>query len=163
MLKISLVIVFFMQLSGRLTLAADTSRDESIQIINQVLYSSSKQTWTLRDFKLYKSVLKKYFSIDRVSDFAENDQEDFLVSRLTFVESQTFGIRNDKTLPAFDGSKKIDLEFSDYNVKEILNEIRIIHDAYEFLNLKKTQMSDKDRMRAWFEVLKRKNSVRQKF
>lgn len=162
-MKLILSIVFIVIINSQKVLAQETSMDSVVQTVNQVLYSSSKQTWTLRDFKLYKAILKKYFSIERVSDFAESDQEDFLISRLAYVESQTFGIKNDTSLPAFDGTKKLDTELSEFNTKEILAEIRLIHDAYEFLNLKKSQVIEKDRLRAWFEVLKRKNSIRKKF
>lgn len=158
-IKIVLFISCFMPL---LSLAQQNSSEPTMVVVNQVLYSSNRQTWTLRDYNLYKAVLKKYFQLDRISDLASDDLEDFLVSRLAYFESQTFGIGDDKTLPAFDGAKKPDGELGGYTNKEVLSEIRIIHEAHEFLVLKKSQITDPQRLQAWFEVLKRKNSIRKK-
>lgn len=135
----------------------------TVEVVNQVIYSSHKKSWTLRDLQLYQKIMNKYFQLDRISEISENASDDFLLSRLAFIESETFGMQSsDSNLPMPEVQKKLEADMAEYTLKEVFTEIKLIHAARQFLSLKKSQVLENERLRSWYEVLKRKNSIRKK-
>lgn len=129
----------------------------SSQVMNQILFSESSQSWTSRDFKLYKRVLSLTTASEKLTKFSDSLVEDFLLSRLIKREALLFEIEP-KKLPTLSVQK----DLSEFTKAEIEQEAGVIAHALALLDLKSSQVSQKIRFKAWMDVLKRKYSVRLK-
>ena len=127
------------------------------QVMNQILFSESSQSWTSRDFKLYKRVLSLTTASEKLTEFSDSLVEDFLLSRLLKREALLFEIEP-KKLPTLSAQK----DLSEFSKAEIEQEIGVIARALALLDLKSSQVSQKIRFKTWMDVLKRKYSVRLK-
>ncbi len=129
------------------------------EVVNQILFSEADQSWTLRDFKIYKSVLLAVTKTEKIAEFSENPLDDFVVSRLLKREALLFEIAPQSiTVPV--NLKEANGEV--FTKLEIEQETQMIAEALALLQLKQNQMSQKVRFKAWIDVLKRKYSVKMK-
>ncbi|MBC7464762.1 MAG: hypothetical protein H7256_02115 [Bdellovibrio sp.] len=126
------------------------------EVFNQILFAEGFQSWTKRDLTLYKKVLAAYMKLDKISDFSDSVDEDFLVSRLLKSEALVFDIHPQDQF-VFNPSK---LPAGEYTKKEIEDELKGLSYAVALLNLREKQMTQKARFKAWIDVLKRKYQVK---
>ncbi len=123
---------------------------------NQIVLSEGATSWTSRDLKLYKKLIKSLTKKDRISDLSKDLIEDFMISRLLRREAVLFEIQPNKL--EIRNSEKAEL--AEFSKSEISAEIAAISYAAALLNLKETQMSQQARFKAWIDVLKRKYAVK---
>lgn len=136
----------------------DKSGTKSVQVINQVLFFESSQSWTSRDFELFEKVKKEVLQKSRISQFTESENEDFLLSRLSAREALLFEV-----IPAkFRLSEAQKKSFSDYSTKEIDEELSQLGLATSLIDIKEDQLKQKIRFKTWLDLLKRKYQVRVK-
>ncbi len=129
------------------------------QVVNQILFSEADQSWTLRDFKIYKRLLATLTKKEKIADFSENALDDFVVTRLLKREALLFEIAP-QSLVAPLNLKGADGEvFSSFEIEQ---ETGMIAEALALLELKQNQMGQRVRFKAWTDVLKRKYSVKMK-
>ena len=127
-------------------------------VFNQVLFTEGNQSWTSRDFKLYKKIVLLVTKSEKMNAFSKNAVEDFLLSRLLKREALLFEIAPQKlVLPALNKS-----DLSEFTKSEIEQELVMISEALALLDLKNSQMSQQIRFKAWMDVLKRKYAVKMK-
>lgn len=130
-------------------------------IFNQILFTEGDQSWTARDFKLYKKIILLVTKNEKMNAFSKNDAEDFLLSRLLKREALLFEITPQKlVLPVLSKSEHNKSELNEFSKKEIDQELIIVSESLALLDLKSSQMSQKIRFQAWMEVLKRKYAVK---
>lgn len=146
-------IIFF---CCRLVLALPNLPVASGAVFNQVLFAEGNQSWTTRDFKLYKKIVLLVTKSEKISAFSNTAVDDFLLSRLLKREALLFEIAPQKlVLPALNKS-----ELGEFTKSEVEQELIMISEALALLELKKSQMSQKIRFQAWIDVLKRKYAVK---
>lgn len=126
------------------------------ELLNQVLFSEGSDSWTSRDFALYRKVISTYLKKEKLSDYAESALDDFIISRLLKREALLFEISPTDTFN-YNPSK---LGPGEYSKKEIETELKDLAYAEALLNLKEKQMAQKARFKAWIDVLKRKYLVK---
>lgn len=124
--------------------------------MNAVLFSEGEQSWTQRDFNLYKKILNHIPKKGESVGASESLPDDFLISRLLSREALLFEIHPEK-LELSSGFKT---DAADYSKVEINEELKVIALSRALLDFKEKQMSQKIRYKAWIEVLKRKYAVR---
>ena len=119
--------------------------------INTVLFSEGTQSWTTRDFNLYKKLVRHLTKQDKLTVLADTIEYDFLVTRLLKREALLFEIKPKK----YDFPLNAHPDLAEYSKTEINDEIEIIELAAALLEFKEKQMSQKARFKAWVDVLKR--------
>lgn len=129
---------------------------ESGQILNQVLFYESSQSWTSRDMELFEKLKKDILQKNKLSQFAENANEDFLLSRLSAREALLFEVAPVQ-YKISEQQKKSLSEFSSIEVDE---EIKKMGLAVTLIDLKEDQLKQKLRFKTWFDLLKRKYQVK---
>lgn len=127
-------------------------------VVNQVLFYESKQSWTARDLELFGQIKKEVLKKSRLSQFAETDHEDFLLSRLAAREAVLFEVTSVK-LRLTDAQKQVLQNFSN---KEIDEELAQVGRALTLIELKESQLNQKMRFKTWLDLLKRKYQVKVK-
>ncbi len=127
-------------------------------IINQVLFYESKQSWTSRDQQLFEKIKKEVLPQNQVSQFTENRDEDFLLSRLSAREGLLFDVTPLKL--KFTEAQRSGLSM--YSAKEIDHELAQMGLATALIELKETQLKQKIRFKTWFDLLKRKYQYKSK-
>lgn len=125
-------------------------------VINQVLFYESKQSWTSRDLELFNHIKKEVLKKSRLSQLADTDHEDFLLSRLAAREAILFEVTSVKIRLA-DTQKQSLQNFSN---KEIDEELAQVGRALTLIELKESQLNQKMRFKTWFDLLKRKYQVK---
>ncbi len=120
--------------------------------LNQVLFYESKDSWTARDFELFEKIKKDFFPSGNLSSFSENNDEDFLLSRLSAREALLFEL----TPLKFKLSETQRLALSDFSKLEIDEEIKNLGLAAALVELKESQLKQKLRFKTWLDLLKRK-------
>ena len=123
--------------------------------LNQVLFSDSEQTFTLRDLQLYQKVLSSAYNRKKLNDWSANSGEDFILSRLSFREAQLFGV-SPENIKLSEADRA---HLAKYSSKEIDAELNLLRYAVMFTELKDNQLKQKERFRPWFDHLKRKYQV----
>jgi hypothetical protein len=131
---------------------------ENAPVINQVLFYESKQSWTARDLELFEKIKKEVLHKDRIGQFVENNDEDFILSRLSAREALLFEVSPVK-LKMSDSQKSA---FNGFSQKEIENELSEIGLAMSLIDLKESQLKQKLRFKTWLDLLKRKYQVKVK-
>ena len=130
-------------------------------VFNQILFTEGDQSWTSRDFKLYKKIILLVTKNEKLNAFSKDTQEDFLLSRLLKREALLFEIKpQNLALPALSKSEFNKLELNEFSKSEIDQELSMISDALALVELKNSQMTQKIRFQAWMDVLKRKYAVK---
>lgn len=129
---------------------------ESIHIVNQVLFFESKDSWTSRDLELYQKIKKEVLHKESISQFVDNADEDFLLSRLSAREAVLFEVSPIKL--KFSDSQRV--AFAGFSQKEIENEMNQIGLALALIDLKESQLKQKLRFKTWLDLLKRKYQVK---
>ena len=149
---------WFILCYSNLILAQPNLPVASVTVFNQVLFTEGNQSWTSRDFKLYKKIVVLVTKSEKMNAFSKNAVEDFLLSRLLKREALLFEIAPQKlVLPALNKS-----DLSEFTKSEIEQELVMISEALALLDLKNSQMSQQIRFQAWMDVLKRKYAVKMK-
>lgn len=133
-----------------------TAQPAQKEIFNQVLFTEGNQSWTLRDFNLYKKLVSTYLKHDKISEYSDSIVEDFLISRLLKREALLFEIKPSSIIP----TNAVALSSNEFTKKEIEQESKDLAYAVALLNLKEKQMGQKPRFKAWIDVLKRKYQVK---
>jgi hypothetical protein len=128
------------------------------QVINQVLFYESAQSWTMRDFQLFEKMKPLVLQKPLLSQFVESANEDFLLSRLSAREAQLFEIAI-TPLKLSDSQRK---SLSTFTNSEINQELAQISSATALIDLKEVQLKQKLRFKTWFDLLKRKYQVKVK-
>ena len=131
-------------------------KEQTLATINTVLFSEGNQSWTSRDFNLYKKLVRHLIRQDKLSSLSDTIEYDYMISRLLKREALLFEIEPKK----YDFVLGTHSDLSEYSKLEINEEIEIIELASALLDLKEKQMSQKARFKAWVDVLKRKYSVK---
>jgi len=131
---------------------------ESAPVINQVLFYESKQSWTSRDLELFEKIKKEVLHKDRIGQFVESNDEDFILSRLSAREALLFEVSPVK-LKISETQKAA---FNGFSQKEIENELSEIGLAMSLIDLKESQLKQKLRFKTWLDLLKRKYQVKVK-
>jgi len=134
-----------------------TSAQPKQEILNQILFSETNQSWTSRDMLLYKKVLNAYLKQEKLTEFSDSFTEDFLISRLLKQEALVFEIKPHELV--YNPSK---LAPGEYSKKEIETELKALEYAVALLRLKQQQLTQKARFKAWIDVLRRKYQVKMK-
>lgn len=129
---------------------------EGAQVVNQVLFYESKQSWTSRDFELFEKIKKEILHKDLLGKYSENKDEDFLLSRLGAREAALFEVAPVKLKL----SEQQRASFSGFSSKEIDSELSQVGLALALVDLKETQLKQKLRFKTWFDLLKRKYQVK---
>ncbi len=129
----------------------------SARVLNYVLFSEGNQSWTARDHALYKRVLFALTKKEKITEFSETSVEDFLASRLLKREAVLFEIVPQPLAPPT-LAKSSDSE--SYSKQDINQETQVIAEAFALIELKKNQLGQKVRFKAWMDVLKRKYAVK---
>jgi hypothetical protein len=130
---------------------------KDVMTLNQILFSESAQSWSARDFNLFQKVKFEIVAQKKMSQFSENEAEDFLLSRLAAREALLFKVTPIK-LKLSEVQKKSLL--SEYSVAEIESELTEISLSQALIELKETQLKQKLRFKTWFDLLKRKYQVK---
>lgn len=129
---------------------------EAALVVNQVLFYESKQSWTARDLDLFEKIKKEVLHKDRIGQFVESKDEDFILSRLGAREAMLFEVSPQK-IKLSDAQRAALRGFSQ---KEIDNELSQIGLAISLIDLKESQLKQKLRFKTWLDLLKRKYQVR---
>lgn len=135
--------------------SAETPSAQEI-LVNEILFTMDGESLTLRDFKLYQAVLREVFKKERLGEFTVKESEDFLLSRVCYREAKTFETQG-VPFKVTDLNKK---KLSDFTESEIESESETISKALGLIEIKESQLKQKERFSAWFELVKRKNQVR---
>lgn len=153
-MKINILVV----LLSFFVLPAESAEAPSAQefLVNEILFTMDGESLTLRDLKLYQAVLREVFKKDRLSDFNLKEPEDFLLSRVCYREAKTFETQGVPYKITEQNKKKL-VDFTD---DEIEIESASIAKAIGLIEIKESQLKQKERFFAWFELVKRKNQVR---
>lgn len=128
------------------------------ETLNTILFSEGNQSWTTRDFNLYKKLVRHLTKQEKLSALADSSEYDFMISRLLIREALLFEIKPDK----FESAQSTHGDLNEYSKTEINEELETIELASSLLNLKEKQISQKARFKAWIDVLKRKYAVKMK-
>ena len=132
------------------------STDKPFATMNAILFSEGEQSWTQRDFNLYKKILNYIPKKENPAGMPDSLADSFLISRMLGQEAEQFEIQPEK-LELSSGFKT---ELVEYSKAEINEELKIIALSRALLDLKEKQMSQQIRFKAWIEVLKRKYAVK---
>ncbi len=138
--------------------SSDQVVSNKLQVINQVLFYESAQSWTLRDFELYQKLMNVVLQKSKLSTFSENNYDDFILSRLSAREAELFEVKAEP-LKLTENHKKF---LTQYSNTEILQELSEISSASSLIEIKETQLKQKLRFRTWYDLLKRKYQVKLK-
>ncbi len=159
-LKAAVVIIFVfvtrLSAAENHSAAKPVPAEKPLTALNAVLFSEGEQSWTQRDFNLYKKILNHVPKKEESSTLSDSLAENFLISRLLSREAELFEIQPEK-LELSPGFKT---ESADYSKTEINEELKVIALSRALMDLKEKQMSQKIRFKAWIEVLKRKYAVK---
>lgn len=128
---------------------------ENETVVNQVIFSDTQQSWTSRDRALFNKVMDTLVQ-RRLSQYTENLEEDFLLSRLSYYEAILFEITPTKIKISELAKKK----FSEYTHAELQSELEKVESALALIDLKEAQFKQKLRFKTWFDLLKRKYQVK---
>lgn len=129
---------------------------EAAPMINQILFYESKQSWTSRDLELFEKIKKDVLHKDQISQFVENKDEDFLLSRLGAREAALFEVSPQK-IKLSDAQRA---SLSEFSQKEVDSELLQIGLAMSLIDLKESQLKQKLRFKTWFDLLQRKYQVK---
>lgn len=130
--------------------------EQKIVTINTVLFSEGNQSWTARDFTLYKKLVRQLTRQDKLTLLSDSLEYDFLISRLLKREALLFEIKP----KSFEIPVGPHPELNEFSKAELNEETEIIELSSALLDLKEKQMSQKARFKAWVDVLKRKYNVK---
>lgn len=136
-------------------LSAEVQASQGV-LINEILFTMDGESLTLRDFKLYRTVLREVFKKERLGEFVIKESEDFLLSRICYREAKTFETQGVPYKLTEQNRKKL----SDFTDDEVELESEAIAKAIGLIEIKESQLRQKERFFAWFELVKRKNQVR---
>lgn len=125
-------------------------------VINQVLFYESKQSWTERDHELFEKIKKLALEKSRLSQYTENNDEEFLLSRLATREALVFELTPSKLWLSESQRQSL----SGFSAKEIENELKQMALAVALIDMKESQLKQKLRFKTWFDLLKRKYQVK---
>jgi hypothetical protein len=151
-----LILSFIPVLGWTAQVPGNTPPQSAPQVVNQILFYESQQSWTARDRELYEKIKKEVLQKSRISQFAENGDEDFLLSRLAVREAVLFEVTPNKY-------HVLDLQragLSDFSGKEVEEELKQLGLATSLIELKESQLKQKLRFKTWFDLLKRKYQVK---
>ncbi len=156
-LKLFFVLLFVTNAKSA-DISSELQKIKSSQVLNQVLFYESKQSWTSRDQELFEKLRNDLLHRSRISQFTESANEDFLLSRLTAREASLFEVTPSK----FRLTELQRKSLGDFSAKEIEEELNQIGLADGLINLKEDQLKLKLRFKTWFDLLKRKYQVKVK-
>lgn len=123
--------------------------------LNKILFTAGNTSWSARDQKIYQSVLSEVFKRKKISQYSQTDFNDFLLSRLAEKEANTFDLTYDKVTATEAQKKKIGFSSS-----EVEAEIQRVAKAITLTEIKESYHNDSKRFASWFDVMKRKYTVK---
>ena len=123
--------------------------------LNKILFTTGNTSWSSRDQQIYQTVLNEVFKRKRISQYSQSEFNDFLLSRLAEKEANTFELKYDK-IEATEAQKK-KMGFSN---SEIVAEVQRISKAITLTEIKESYHNDTKRFASWFDVMKRKYTVK---
>lgn len=121
-------------------------------VVNEVLFSIGRVSYTGRDMLIYKSVLSELYQKNRISQYTKKPFDDFLLSRLSFSEASAFELKSEKSKISDTARKKL----SEFSLEEIVRENENIAVAIALIDIKESQLRSQTRFDTWYELLKRK-------
>lgn len=127
--------------------------------LNEILIAESLESWSKRDFELFKKLKIQVYKKSLLSQFSENEIEDFVLSRLSFHENVLFELSYEPVLLTEVQKKSLSGEYTD---EEIQKELNRIGQALVMIELKESQLKQKVRFKTWFDLLKRKYQLKYK-
>lgn len=127
--------------------------------LNEILIADSLESWSKRDFELFKKLKIQIYKKSFLSQFSENEIEDFVLSRLSFHENVLFELSYEPILLTEGQKKSLSTEYTD---EEIQKELSRIGQALVMIELKESQLKQKVRFKTWFDLLKRKYQLKYK-
>lgn len=101
-------------------------------------------------------IKKQALPAERLSQFTENDDEDFLLSRLSAREAILFEVAPTK-IKLSEQQRQSLTGFSNQEIEAELKEIAL---AAGLVELKESQLQQRLRFKTWFDLLKRKYQVK---
>lgn len=127
--------------------------------LNEILIADSLESWSKRDFELFKKLKNQIYKKSFLSQFSESEIEDFVLSRLSFHENVLFELSYEPILLTEAQKKSFSGEYTD---EEIQKELNRIGQALVMIELKESQLKQKVRFKTWFDLLKRKYQLKYK-
>lgn len=121
-------------------------------VVNEVLFSVANESSTTHDRLIYQRVLSEVFKKNKISQLIKKASDDFLLSRLSYKEAKAFDMQGVEVKLSQASRKKLS-EFSDL---EINHEIEVISKAMAIVEIKETQLKQKERFETWFDLLRHK-------
>lgn len=125
--------------------------------LNKILFTAGNTSWSSRDQQIYQSVLSEVFKRKKISQYSQSEFNDFLLSRLAEKEANTFELKFDKIEATEAQKKKIGFSNSEINA-----EVQRIAKAITLTEIKESYHNDSKRFASWFDVMKRKYTVKVK-
>lgn len=129
---------------------------ETGSLVNEILFSVAGESFTARDQQIYELVLKEVFQKEKLSEFTTKKSDDFLLSRLCFVEAKTFDLKGVDVAVTANTKKKL----SDFSDTEISHEVEVVAKSLALIDIKEAQIKQKARFISWLELIKRKYQVK---
>ncbi len=123
--------------------------------LNKILFTAGKTSWSLRDQQIYQSVLNEVFKRKKISQYSQSEFNDFLLSRLAEKEASTFELTYDKVEVSESQKKKIG-----FSAAEINAEVQLVSKAIALTEIKESYHNDAKRFSSWFDVIKRKYTLK---
>lgn len=123
--------------------------------LNKILFTAGATSWSSRDQQIYQSVLSEVFKRKKISQYSQSEFNDFLLSRLAEKEASTFELSYDKVVATEAQKKKIG-----FSTAEINAEVQRVSKAITLTEIKESYHNDAKRFASWFDVMKRKYTVK---
>lgn len=131
--------------------------ETEVEVINEALFSlAGNDTSTTRDLAIYRAVLLEVFQKKNISQYSPNEVQDFLLSRMAYKESQIFSLKPDPVAVSDSAKKKLEA----FDKVELDREVQLISQSLSWIELKETQLRDRERFNNWVDVLKRKYQLK---
>lgn len=123
--------------------------------LNKILFTAGNTSWSSRDQQIYQSVLAEVFKRKKISQYSQTEFNDFLLSRLAEKEANTFELTYDKVEVSEAQKKKLG-----FSTAEIKDEVERVSKAITLTEIKESYHNDPKRFASWFDVMKRKYTVK---
>lgn len=126
------------------------------EVVNEVLFSLTGESFTSRDLRIFGAVLKEIFHRDRLGEFSADAFQDFILSRLAYREAQVFELKVDARAISEAEHRRL----AAFSAAEVAREADIIAKSLNWIELKENQVKQRERFNIWLDVLKRKYQLR---
>lgn len=123
--------------------------------LNKILFTTGNTSWSSHDQQIYQSVLSEVFKRKKISQYSQTEFNDFLLSRLAEKEASTFELTYDKVEVSEAQKKKLG-----FTLAEINAEVERVSKAITLTEIKESYHNDTKRFASWFDVMKRKYTVK---